>query len=117
MGHLINSVGVGMMTVGGGSKISIAIPGRFGLSATMLESSELAAFFLGPAGIFVGMLLVLGAGVWLLSHIRNDIQNWLLSMQWRRVPSGESDIPAIYPDARIEKDGYMALNAQGGAHV
>ena len=29
---------------------------------------------IGLAGIFVGMLLVLGAGAWLLSHTRNDIQ-------------------------------------------
>ncbi|ENT3299446.1 hypothetical protein ACFEY4_004301 [Enterobacter asburiae] len=72
---------------------------------------------IGLAGIFVGMLLVLGAGAWLLSHTRNDIQTWLLSTQWRRVPPGESDIPAICPDAQIEKKGYMALTAQGGAHV
>lgn len=117
LGHLINSVGVGMMTVGGGSRITIALISFFGVSQATLAGSELAAFLLGPAGIFVGMLLVLGAGAWLLSQARNDIQNWLLSTQWRRVPPGESDIPAIYPDARMEKDGYMALNAQGAAHV
>lgn len=115
--HLINALGVGMMTVGAGSEISVAILARFGLSATILESSELAAFFLGPAGIFIGMLLVLGAGAWLLSQTRNDIQTWLLSMQWRRVPPGESDIPATWPNARMEKEGYMALTDQGGAHV
>lgn len=114
--HLINALGVGMMTVGGGSRITIALISLFGVSDATLAGS-VAAFFLGPAGIFVGMLLVLGAGAWLLSHTRNDIQNWLLSMQWRRVPPGESDIPAIYPNARMEKDGYMALNAQGAAHV
>lgn len=115
--HVINALGVGMMTVGGGSRISVAIlTSLFWVSDATLAGS-VAAFFLGPAGIFVGMLLVLGAGAWLLSHTRNDIQNWLLSTQWRRVPPGESDIPAIYPDARMEKDGYMALNAQGAAHV
>lgn len=115
--HAINALGVGMMTVGGGSKISIAILGRLGLSATMLGSSELAAIFLGPAGIFVGMLLALGAGARLLIHSRNNIQSWLLSTQWRRVPPGESDIPAIYPDARMEKEGYMELIPKGDAHV
>ena len=115
--HAINALGVGMMTVGGGSKISFAILGRLGLSATMLGSSELAVFFLGPAGIFVGMLLALGAGAWLLTHSRNNIQSWLLSTQWRRVPPGENDIPAIYPDARMEKEGYMSLIPKGGAHV
>lgn len=114
--HLINALGVGMMTVGGGSRITIALISFFGVSDVTLAGS-VAAFFLGPAGIFVGMLLVLGAGTWLLSHTRNDIQNWLLSTQWRRVPPGESDIPVIYPDARMEKDGYMALNARGAAHV
>ncbi|MBE3481208.1 hypothetical protein IM295_07745 [Enterobacter cloacae complex sp. P14RS] len=72
---------------------------------------------IGLAGIFVGMLLVLGAGAWLLSHARNDIQTWLLSTQWRRVPPGESDVPAIWSDAQMEKEGYMALTDQGGAHV
>ncbi|HEY3983265.1 hypothetical protein [Cedecea sp.] len=61
--------------------------------------------------------MVLGASAWLLSHTRNNIQNWLLSTQWRRMPPDEGDIPGIYPDARMEKDGYMALNAQGAAHV
>jgi len=107
-----------MMTVGGGSRISVALlTSLFGVSRATLAGSQLAAFLLGPAGIFVGMLLALGAGAWLLIHSRNNIQNWLLSTQWRRVPPGESDIPAIYPDARMEKDGYMALTAQGAAHV
>ncbi|WNN45657.1 T6SS effector BTH_I2691 family protein [Winslowiella toletana] len=118
LGHLINSAGVGMMTVGGGSRISVALlTSLFGVSRATLAGSQLAAFLLGPAGIFVGMLLALGAGAWLLIHSRNNIQSWLLSTQWRRVPPGESDIPAIYPDARMEKDGYMALTAQGAAHV
>lgn len=115
--HQINALGVGMMTVGGGSRISIAFISLFGLSETTLAGSELAVFFLGPAGIFVGMLLVLGAGAWLLSQTRNDIQTWLLSTQWRRVPPGESDIPAIWPNARMEKGGYMALTAQESSHV
>ncbi|HHB2583413.1 TPA: T6SS effector BTH_I2691 family protein [Enterobacter roggenkampii] len=115
--HLINALGVGMMTVGGGSEISVTLLGLAGVSATFIEESTVLAFFLGPAGIFVGMILVLGAGAWLLSHTRNDIQTWLLSTQWRRIPPDESDIPAIWPNAQMEKDGYMALNAQGGAHV
>jgi hypothetical protein len=115
--HMINALGIGMMTVGGGSSISIALLVRLGLSQTILNGSELAAFLLGPAGIFVGMLLVLGAGAWLLSHSRNDIQTWLLSTQWRQIPPGESDIPAIWPNAQMEKGGYMALTAQGGTHV
>ncbi|WNN45675.1 MULTISPECIES: hypothetical protein [Winslowiella] len=107
-----------MMTVGGGSRISVALlTSLFGVSRATLAGFQLAAFLLGPAGIFVGMLLALGAGAWLLTHSRNNIQSWLLSTQWRRVPPGENDIPAIYPDALMEKDGYMALNAQGAAHV
>ena len=116
LGHLINSIGVGMMTLGGGSRITIAILSIFGVSETTLAGS-VAAFFLGPAGIFVGMLLVLGAGAWLLSQTRNDIQTWLLSTQWRRLPPGESNIPAIWPNARMEKDSYMALTTQGGTDV
>ncbi len=116
LGHLINSVGVGMMTVGGGSRITIALISLFGVSDATLAGS-VAAFFLGPAGVFVGMLLVLGAGAWLLSHTRNDIQTWLLSTQWRRIPPDESDVPAIWPNAQMEKEGYTALTAQGGAHV
>ena len=107
-----------MMTVGGGSRISVALlTSLFGVSRATLAGSQLAAFLLGAAGIFVGMLLILGAGAWLLSHTRNDIQSWLLSTQWWRVPPDESDIPAIYPDARVEKDGYMSLIPKGGAHV
>ncbi|MFK3663511.1 T6SS effector BTH_I2691 family protein [Scandinavium sp. NPDC088450] len=117
LGHLINSVGIGMMTVGGGSRITITLISLLGVSKATLAGSELAAFFLGPAGIFVGMLLVLGAGAWLLSHTRNEIQKWLLRTQWRRIPEGEDDIPFIYPNDRMEKDGYMALNAQGATHV
>lgn len=115
--HVINSLSVAMMTVGSGSQISVAIVSFFGVSKATLAGSELAMFFLGPAGIFVGMLLALGAGAWLLSHTRNDIQTWLLRTQWRRVPPGEDNVPAIYPDDRMEKGGYMALTAQGGAHV
>ncbi|HCM63120.1 MAG TPA: hypothetical protein DIT05_11335 [Morganella sp. (in: Bacteria)] len=114
--HLINGLGVGMMTFGGGSRISLAILLRFSLSEALLSSSQLAAFFLGPWGIFVGMLLALGAGAWLLSHTRNDIQTWLLSTQWRQVPPGEDNIPAIWPNQRMEKDSYMSLTTQGGSH-
>jgi hypothetical protein len=35
----------------------------------------------------------------------------------RRIPPDEEDIPAIYPNERMEKDGYMALNPQRGTHV
>ncbi len=115
--HLINAIGVGMMTVGGGSRISVAFISILGVSEATLAGSELAAFFLGPAGMFVGMLLILGAGAWLLSHTRNGIQTWLLSTQWRLVPPGESDISVIYPNARMEKEGYMALTVQEGTHV
>ena len=114
--HLINSLGVGMMTVGGGSRITIVFLSILGVSDAFLAGS-VATFFLGPAGIFVGMLLVLGAGAWLLSRTRNNIQTWLLRTQWRRVPPGENDIPPVWPDAQMEKEGYMALTAQEGAHV
>lgn len=115
--HLINALGVGMMTVGGGSRISIALLSSFGVSQATLAGSELAVFFLGPAGIFVGMLLVLGAGAWLLSRTRNDIQIWLLRMQWRQIPPGEDDIPAIWPDESMEREGYMVLTVKEDAHV
>ncbi|HDJ1438505.1 TPA: hypothetical protein PPN70_000912 [Serratia rubidaea] len=111
--HLINGLGIGMMTVGAGSNISWRIFSFIGLSEATLAGSRLVTFFLGPQGIIIGMLLVLGTGAWLLSRTRNDVQNWLLSMQWRQIPPDEADIPMIYPNGRLEQNAYLALTGKG----
>lgn len=116
LAHLINSLGVAMMTAGGGNAITVKILLRFGVSISFIEGSALAAFFLGPMGIFVGMLLVLGASAWLLSQTRNDIQKWLLSMQWRLIPAGETDIPEMYPDGEMEQEAYRVIEGKGKKH-
>ena len=109
MAHLINALGVGWVTVGTGRVITVRLLITFGMSELFVESSALVAFFLGPLGILIGALLVLGAGAWLLGHTRNDIQNWILSTQWRRIPDGEENIPEMYPDSRLEQKAYQAL--------
>lgn len=112
MAHLINALGVGWVTVGTGRVITVRLLITFGMSELFVESSALVAFFLGPLGILIGALLVLGAGAWLLGHTRNDIQNWILSTQWRRIPDGEENIPEMYPDSRLEQKAYQALTEQ-----
>ncbi|CNE41288.1 T6SS effector BTH_I2691 family protein [Yersinia pseudotuberculosis] len=57
---------------------------------------------LAPAWIIVAVVLMIGAAIYLALNIKNDIQLWLMSCLWRKIPTGESIIPAIWPTSSIE---------------
>ncbi|MDV5142418.1 T6SS effector BTH_I2691 family protein [Chimaeribacter arupi] len=114
--HLISGLGVALVTTAGGKAITLRFLLTVGLSEGVLAGSELLAFMLGPAGLLIGALLILGGGTWLISQARNPVQNWLLRMQWRRIPEGENDIPPVYFLEKHEREEYLALSAEA-SHV
>ncbi|WP_336222115.1 T6SS effector BTH_I2691 family protein [Citrobacter amalonaticus] len=111
--HLVNGVGVGLVTVASGSEITIGILTAVGVAEASMAEGTVLAMMLGPAGILFGVALILAAGVYLLLHTRDDFQAWLARTQWRRIPKGESDIPEIYPEKQ-ELEAFNKLCAAGG---
>lgn len=114
--HLINGAGVGLLTAAGGKEITLAIPRKilayYGLSEAAVDESALVTFILGPWGILIGALVVLASGAYLLSQTRNKVQDWLIGTEWRRIPEGEEDIPAIWYNARMEQESYSKLGEE-----
>lgn len=113
--HLISGLGVALMTAAGGKAITVQLLLWAGFSEMALGGSALLTFILGPAGLLIGALLILGSGAWLISQTRNPVQDWLLSMKWRRIPEGENNIPAVYSE-KHELEAYQALSKEE-AHV
>ncbi len=107
--HLVNSLGVGLMTLATGKSIILPLLTYLGLSSASVAEGSLFALILGPWGIFVGVLLILGANAWLVSQTRNEIQEWLASTLWRRIPDGDSTIPTQYQNSQMEQDAFKAL--------
>ncbi|TDB61281.1 T6SS effector BTH_I2691 family protein [Photorhabdus khanii] len=70
---------------------------------------------LGPLGMFVALVLYFGANIYLAMKKKNEIQKWLASCLWRKIPAGEEDIPAIWPDSRMEVDAFNKLMTAEGA--
>ncbi|NHB94660.1 hypothetical protein C5469_22035, partial [Photorhabdus cinerea] len=64
---------------------------------------------LGPVGIVITLLFYFGANIYLEMKKKNEIQKWLMACLWRKIPAGEEDIPAIWPDSRMEMDAFNKL--------
>ncbi|EYU14882.1 T6SS effector BTH_I2691 family protein [Photorhabdus aegyptia] len=64
---------------------------------------------LGPVSIFITLLFYFGANIYLAMKKKDEIQEWLAACLWRKIPAGEEDIPAIWPDSRMEMDAFNKL--------
>ncbi|QGU89190.1 hypothetical protein [Erwinia sorbitola] len=55
-----------------------------------------------PVLIIIAVVLMLGSALYLALNIKNDIQLWLMSCLWRKIPPGDGAIPEIWPTSAIE---------------
>ncbi|PQQ23099.1 hypothetical protein C6H66_20655 [Photorhabdus hindustanensis] len=69
----------------------------------------LIACSLGPVGIVITLLCFFGANIYLEMKKKDEVQKWLVACLWRKIPAGEKDIPAIWPDSRMEMDAFNKL--------
>ncbi|ERT13053.1 T6SS effector BTH_I2691 family protein [Photorhabdus temperata] len=74
-----------------------------------LSGLVLIIFSLGPVGIVITLLFYFGASIYLAMKKKDEIQEWLAACLWRKIPAGEEDIPAIWPDSRMEMDAFNKL--------
>lgn len=107
--HLLNGAGVGIITINTSQALIVRFLLLVGVSSVAISGSALAAVFFSKAALFIGVLLVIGSGIWLVSQHRNNVQTWLLSIKWRRIPPGEKKIPAMFPNSQMELQAYSAL--------
>jgi hypothetical protein len=63
--------------------------------------------------IVIAIALMLGAAIYLAFNIKNDIQLWLMSCLWRKIPPGDSAVPEIWPTSAIEIDAFGKALASG----
>jgi hypothetical protein len=88
----------------------------YGLSAFgggILTYGVLFSVVLSPAWIIIAVFLMLGAAIYLSLNIKNDIQLWLMSCLWRKIPPGDSAVPEIWPTSAIEIDAFGKALASG----
>ncbi|EPK7282848.1 T6SS effector BTH_I2691 family protein [Citrobacter farmeri] len=70
----------------------------------ILTAAVIFSIVLSPFWIVVAVALMLGSAIYLALNIKNDIQLWLMSCLWRKIPVGEKTIPDIWPTSRIEME-------------
>ncbi|WP_214086549.1 T6SS effector BTH_I2691 family protein, partial [Photorhabdus heterorhabditis] len=75
----------------------------------LLFAAAINLITLGPLGIILALMLFFGANIYLEMKKKNEIQKWLAACLWRKIPAGEEDIPAIWPDSRMEMDSFHKL--------
>ncbi|WP_175558139.1 hypothetical protein [Nissabacter archeti] len=68
---------------------------------------------LSPSWIIIAVTLMIGAALYLSLNIKNDIQLWLMSCLWRKIPADEKRIPPVLPRETEIKELEKAL--QSGA--
>ena len=71
-----------------------------------LLSGIITGLVLGPLGIAWALVLVFGCAIYMALKGGNDIQKWLKSCLWRKVPEGLYGAPAIYPTGIMEMDAF-----------
>ncbi|ETS30717.1 hypothetical protein PTE_02663 [Photorhabdus khanii NC19] len=64
---------------------------------------------LSPLGIFIALVLYFGTNIYLAMKKKDEIQKWLAACLWHKIPAGEEDIPAIWPDSGMEMDAFNKL--------
>ncbi|STV59047.1 Uncharacterised protein [Klebsiella michiganensis] len=72
----------------------------------LLLSGIITGLVLGPLGIAWALILVFGCAIYMALKGDNDIQKWLKSCLWRKVPEGLYDAPAIYPSGVMEMEAF-----------
>ncbi|MBS9439863.1 hypothetical protein EAE91_22745 [Photorhabdus noenieputensis] len=96
----------------------IAFKGNMDLGIAYLVSAISGGFLfvaaiklitLGPWGIILALVFFFGANIYLEMKKKNEIQKWLVACLWRKIPAGEKDISAIWPDSRMELDAFNKL--------
>lgn len=70
--------------------------------AALVTSTVFTSLALGPVGLAISIVFVLGSAVYIAMQSRDDIQKWLAATWWRQIPDGESDVPAIWPTMQME---------------
>ena len=68
----------------------------------LTASSVFPALALGPVGIAIVMSLILGSAIYLAMKDNDDVQRWLSTVWWRKIPEGESNVPEIWPTMEME---------------
>lgn len=79
----------------------------------ILTYAVLFSVILSPAWIVAAVILMLGAAIYLTLNIKTDIQLWLISCLWRKIPLDESAIPAIWPTGSIEIEAFSKALQSG----
>lgn len=72
----------------------------------LLLSGIITGLVLGPLGIAWALVLVFGCAIYMALKGDNDIQKWLKSCLWRKVPEGLYGVPAIYPTGIMEMEAF-----------
>lgn len=57
---------------------------------------------LAPVWIVIAVVLFFGSAIYLALNIKNDVQLWLMSCLWRKIPTDEKEIPPIWPTSSME---------------
>jgi len=83
------------------------------LGGGILTYAVLFNVVLSPAWIIIAVTLMIGAALYLSLNIKNDIQLWLMSCLWRKIPADEKITPPIFPKETEIKELEKAL--QSGA--
>ncbi|MEK9495202.1 hypothetical protein V2H77_01765, partial [Photorhabdus sp. P32] len=83
------------------------------ISGGLLFVAAIKLITLGPWGIILALVFFFGANIYLAMKKKNEIQKWLAACLWRKIPAGEGDIPAIWPDSRMEMDAFNKLMTAG----
>ncbi|MEG6444997.1 hypothetical protein [Enterobacter roggenkampii] len=72
----------------------------------LLLSGMITGLVLGPLGIAWALVLVFGCAIYMALKGDNDIQKWLKSCVWRKVPEGLYGVPTIYPTGIMEMEAF-----------
>lgn len=84
------------------------------VGGAILTAAVLFNIVLAPVWVVIAVALMLGAAIYLALNIKNDIQLWFMACLWRKIPSGESTHPVIWPTGSIEIDA-LSKALQSGA--
>jgi len=68
----------------------------------LLLAGIIPGLVLGPIGIAWSLIFVFGSAIFLAIKGDNDIQKWLKSCLWRKIPEGLYSLPEIYPSGVME---------------
>jgi len=80
----------------------MAIAGAISSVSGLFMSGLITSFVLGPVGIAWGIIFIFGSAIYMSLKGDNDLQKWLKSCLWRKVPQGLYSLPEVYPTQAME---------------